>query len=218
MAKKNGLVVTHKVEKDLEQYQVYLNQIQGINSYSEFPEMPDNPFICLLSDVVSTKWKSKGFINGVGRGEMVNKTTGEIEPLSGNMIFGKTQELDSNQFTKLYNAQLKILFNLGHPALKVYGYFIKEMQDKKDNMDVYFGLQDCMDFCMYDSKTMIYRGLTELILKGFICKTTRPWVFYVNPLYAFNGNRITVYQEYVKAGTDISNDIQSEPKKISEEW
>ena len=32
--------------------------------------------------------------------------------------------------------------------------------------------------------------------KGFICKTGKPWVFYVNPAYAFNGNRITLVTEY----------------------
>lgn len=190
--------VPDRLNKAQDELGKYMNSIQSIDNYSDFPSMDHNPFTCLLTGVVKMDYKTVGAINGVSMIEYTDTNTGEVVNANENRIFRHKEEVDGEKFMKIYTAQLKEMFALSYPSLKVFGYFIKEMQKLKDTTDVFFRLQDCMDFCDYTSRAIVYRGLTELIQKGFICKTARTSTFYVNPLYVFNGNRIAIYKEYVR--------------------
>ena len=81
---------------------------------------------------------------------------------------------------------------------------------------IYMSLDDAIAFCEYEesSRPLIYKGLTELILKGFICKTNRPWTFYINPKYAHNGDRVLMFQEYVKKSSIGKNTMLG----LQEDW
>jgi hypothetical protein len=186
-----------RISKDQDALAAYFEKIQNIDNYSDFPSMDHNPFTCLLKANMKMDYKTKGAVNGVDRFEITDRDSGEIvSGMQSNILFRKKEIVDDEQFMKLYTSQLKDMFALTYPALKVFGYFIKEMQKLKDTTDVFFRLQDCMDFCDYSSRAIVYKGLTELILKGFICKTIRTSTFFINPLYIFNGNRIAIYKEY----------------------
>ena len=193
------------------EYMRYVESIESAEKFNEFPKLDVNPFMHLLGNVLQKEYKTLGSINGVGNVEMVDKKTGEIVQARENKVFTRKEFVDSDKFLKIYNSQLKEMFNLSYPALKVYGYFISEMQNTKDDTMIYFHLQDCMDFCDYNVHGMVYAGLTELIKKLFICKAIRHPMYYINPLYAFNGSRIILYSEY------INNDYYQARQKVIKE-
>lgn len=193
------------------EYMRYVESIESAEKFNDFPKLEVNPFMHLLGNVLQKEYKTLGSINGVGNVEMVDKKTGEIVQARENKVFTRKEFVDSDKFLKIYNSQLKEMFNLSYPALKVYGYFISEMQHTKDDTMIYFHLQDCMDFCDYNVHGMVYTGLTELIKKLFICKAVRHPMYYINPLYAFNGSRIILYSEY------INNDYYEARQRVIKE-
>lgn len=185
----------------------YANKVQDIESFIDFPKMDHNPFTCLLGDILNLGWNTKGVMNNIGNVEITNKTTGEIYAASENKVFRSKELVDTGKFMKIYTNQLKEMFSLSYSALKVYGYFIKEMQNTKDSTEIYFDIKECMEFCNYNGHAMIYRGLSELIKKLFICRTVRHPIYYVNPLYAFNGNRLLIFKEYERNDYFESNEL-----------
>lgn len=192
-------VVSQRALKEAEDLNKYTESISDITSFSELPSMDHNPFTCLLGDVMRIDYKTKGAMNGIDKFEITDRESGEVvSDMQSNLILRSREYVDNEKFAKLYGIQLKQMFNLSHPALKVYGYILKEIGSSKDSDYIYFSMKDCMEFCDYNSHVMVYRGLTELIKKLFISKTTKPPQLWVNPRCAFNGNRIVVFKEYIK--------------------
>jgi hypothetical protein len=192
-------VISQRATKAMEDLNSYTESIQNIDSFSELPGMDHNPFTCLLGEVMRIDYKTEGAINGIEKFEITDRESGEIiSDVQSNIIFRRKEIVDKERFSKIYGAQLKEMFNLSHPSLKVYGYFLSEIGGNKDTDYIYFSMKDCLEFCGYSSHVMVYKGLTELIKKLFISKTNKPPQFWVNPRYAFNGNRIAIFKEYVK--------------------
>ena len=218
----NKSVVPDNVMKDQVDLHNYFEQIEGKKNYSDFPEMSHNPFICLLNDDLQLRLVKKGYSGDVSSAisTYVNEDTGErtqIKESKGGSVFSEFKYVDPNEFTKIYKKNLKEMFSLSSTALKLFGYFIGQLDHKDRDGMVYMSLQDGIDFCEYgdNSKSLVYRGLIELILKGFICKTNRPWAFYVNPKYIHNGDRIAVFKEYIM--TPIKSDNSNNERSI-ENW
>jgi len=180
----------------------YLEKIKTISKFSEAPEMSDNPFLPSLGGEISIKRKVAGAENAVASFDMVNPSTGEIESTAEkNIIFMERREVDSNKFIKLYASRIKTMFNLSHTGFNIFLYFLHEMQKKHNiNRDlIYFSVGDCIKFCDYKSSNSIYRGLTELISVGFIAKAESPANhFYIDPKTAFNGDRLVIWEEYLR--------------------
>lgn len=190
--------VIKKIGEDYVELERYFDAIKGIESYDDFPKFKENPFLCLLMDQMKLTWKTKGVLNGIGSVEYVDKDTGQIVSASENRVFRRKEYVDSGTFTKMYYSQMKILFSLSGTTIKVFGYFIQQMDESNENGKVYFRLKECMDFLNLRSRASIYSGLRELITRGFICKTDIPWQFFVNPLYVFKGNRLVIFNEYIR--------------------
>jgi hypothetical protein len=179
----------------------YLEGIQDINSYSEFPEVINNPFLCSLNNMLKKGYKAERAVSAIARGTFADPDTGEVMDVTAPIRFGHAQVVDRNKFVKIYGDNLKNMFSLSGPALKVYGYFISQMVGRPMITEIYFRLQGCMDFTGYAGRSNIYLGLCELIKAGFIAKTNRPPSFFVNPLYAFNGDVVDTYNRYILEGS-----------------
>jgi hypothetical protein len=200
-----------------------MDKLEGKKNYSEFPEMTHNPFgIQLVSDM-PFKWikVGKSSDSAISMSSYTNEQTGvslNMKEINGRFFY-KEEIVDKGKFIKVYKNYLKDMFSLSSTALKLFGYFVGKL-GYKDNTDiVYMNLQDGIDFCQYgdNSRSLIYRGLVELISKGFICKTDRQWLFYVNPKYAFNGgNRVDLLFSCI-LNNDSDNADESKSHEI-ENW
>lgn len=212
MKKANGVALDLVIDSQ-NKLDEYAKKISEINSYREMPTVADNPFVFMMTDVMRFEFKSKGAVNGMEKFEITDRGTGEvISGMESNIVFRKKQYVDNQQFVKIYGAQLKIIFNLGYTALKVFGYFMSEMQNFKNSSIVVFDLKACMKFCEYDTHPMVYRGLTELIKKFVICKTDIDGRFWINPQFVFNGERIVVFNEFINKDSDHFKELNEARK------
>jgi hypothetical protein len=73
------------------------------------------------------------------------------------------------------------------------------MNTLKPNQDmVLFDMDECKKYTKYKTSKPIYKGLAELIDSEIIARTKFEYMFYINPMIFFNGNRITFAESYVK--------------------
>lgn len=183
-----------QAQKEIE---TYLENIKDIETFSDTLAISVSPFI----GQVETSFKSVDKMVGYKADEgltMIGDNTGDVSTGHSGRAFYKTKVVDDAKFIKLFQSNLKALFALSGGAVKVFGYFMYQMQGSggKDTDMIYFDKQECMEFCDYKVHNQVYNGLVELIKKEFIALSTRRHHFYVNPLYAFNGNRVVIVQEF----------------------
>ena len=199
---KQQAVISPATRKALQdEYTQYMFEVEGVVKFGDVPEVSDNPFRYKSIESFEMKRKVIGAVNGVTSVYIVDKETGKI--VSGateNRVFVKKEYVDNAKFIKIYQHRMKELFNMSHPAIKVMGYFMHEMQKPEYiRMDmIYLDKDACMEFCGYSVHNMLYKGLMELVKKGFIAKSDKPGYYFVDSNTSFNGNRIVIMEEYEK--------------------
>jgi hypothetical protein len=148
-----------------------------------------NPFINLLTI------KTKGRKVTVARGAtLVDMDTGEI---NGVTQIAQIVEVDEGQFIKLFTKDLAIWFDLNKPGMRVFGALLAVVQMSAIGRDlVYFdhGSKSAESFKI--SKATFYRGVEELLEKGFIARHKSSGWYFTNPSMFFNGNRARFIKEY----------------------
>jgi hypothetical protein len=206
----DGLLEAH------EEHRKYLEALEKATTFNECPEVDNNIFACLLSDRVVQKDIRKGYTSGKSR-TISDGETGEVIKVRDNTVFFSKQYVDNDKYIKLYMDGFRRFFDLSHPAYKVFGYFISELQKNKDTDIVHFSMQECMDYCEYKTHPMVYRALTELILKEFICKSSKyKFAFYVNPLNVCNGKRSRFIVDIINK--DKVDELSEDKKRELENW
>ena len=183
----------------------YFDIIKDVEKYSDVPAVNHNPFVASAINNVTIKKKFDGTVQGYGKGNLVNDETGEVVEVH---TFRKGKEVDSNAFKKIFNSRLKDIFNLSKTGITVFGYFIHALQSPVNvNRDcIYIDVDEAMSWCEYNSNVSVYNGLTELIKEGLIAKSHMRNMFYIDPNAIFNGNRLVIYEEYIKKEDNYFDD------------
>lgn len=139
--------------------------------------------------------KTKGKRVTVARGcSLIDRSTGEIE---GVTEIAQIIDVDEGQFVKLFTRDIAIWFDLNRSALRVFGVFLITIQNNAIGRDLVFvdHISDhAKEFDM--SKQTFYRGVDELITKGFIARHRSAGWYFINPAMFFNGNRARFIKEY----------------------
>ncbi|EKA5792011.1 replication/maintenance protein RepL [Salmonella enterica] len=101
---------------------------------------------------------------------------------------------------------VKALTELSSSGTKVFEVLYRTVQDNmnKDKVLIAYDLID--QNIVSISESTFFRGMKELIEKKFIAETTIQNLYFINPDYIFNGDRLSFVKTFIK-----SND----PKKIS---
>ncbi|EPL7413626.1 hypothetical protein WJA00_003129 [Klebsiella pneumoniae] len=114
-----------------------------------------------------------------------------------------TQEVDKEEFIKLYTSQIKAYFDLTKTAYKVFFIFLRIYQDAIGKDHFYLSCKKAMSLAekidhFVLSESIFYRGIKELIEKRIIAKTNeKNWCF-INPAIVFNGDRARFVSEIIK--------------------
>lgn len=120
-----------------------------------------------------------------------------VSPIAG---FWHATEVDPEQFVKLYINGVKALKELTTHGVRVFEMLYMSLKDNM-NKDVFVINYAKIDQSVYDiNKTSFYLGINELIDKGFIAQSDIPTMYWVNPNYLWNGNRIAYINEFYKKG------------------
>lgn len=154
-----------------------------------------NPFIEKAMEEISVRQR-KEMIRRTKEGEgllIVSERSGEVE---GHTAFMRYIEVDEAQFAKLYLSELSALFDLTKPAIRVLAYLLSALKPNKDT--VLFIMDDCIEYTKYKGKKDVLSGLSCLIESKIIARSKQEFIYFINPLIFFNGNRVTFAKTYVK--------------------
>lgn len=134
-----------------------------------------------------------------------DEKTGE---LLGHTQFIRQIEVDEEQFTKVYLSQFTSFFDLKTQGIKVFGYIMNKLIPKNDMFP--FFMNECLEFTKYKNKKQIYEGLAQLVNSEIIARGPSDSFYFINPMVAFNGDRVTYAKTYIKKSKRISNPNQME--------
>lgn len=162
-----------------------------------FNKNKTNPFIEKAIDEINNNIVKK-YQNATGTDQRavlqaIDPKTGE---LLGHTTFVRQIEVDEEKFTKLYLSNFSAFWDLGTQAIKIFGYIMTKLVIGQDMF--IFLLEDCLEYTGYKNHRSIHQGLTNLLKAEIIARGPADNLYFINPLVAFNGNRVTYAKTYVK--------------------
>mgnify|MGYP001118585111 CR=1 FL=1 len=164
---------------------------------SKYEQNKENPFLKEAIEQIQNNVVKK-YKNSAGYGEKavlqaVDPNTGEM---LGHTTFIRQIEVDEEKFTKFYLAQFSSFWDLPNSAIKIFSYIMTKLTPKQDIF--FFFMDECMEFTGYKSKGAILIGLGSLVEHKIIARGRTDTMYFINPMVAFNGDRVTFAKTYVK--------------------
>jgi len=164
---------------------------------SKFSKNKENPFIKQAVEQVNSsivkKYKTASKTGEKAILKAYDENTGEV---LGHTQFIRQIEVDEEQFAKFYLSNFSSFFDLKPSAIKVFGYILTQLIPNRDLFNFY--IEDCQEYSGYKSAKTVYNGLASLLSNEIIARGRNEYEYFINPMVAFNGNRITFAKTYVK--------------------
>lgn len=155
-----------------------------------------NPFV--RTAVANTKQGVKRITNKEnGRMMVVSGDTGEIVAPAG---FWQAQEVDKTQFVKLYVNGVKAFKDLSGAGTKVFEVLYIKVQESIGKDVIYMSFPEIKQELTPMGEATFYRGMKELIDKGFLAESLIQGKYFLNPDYMWNGDRLAFVKEFRKIG------------------
>jgi hypothetical protein len=149
-----------------------------------------NPFMMELTT------KTKRITNKRGDMMLVNSQTGEIQTsIAG---FWESEEVDSTKFVKLFVKGVAALKELTNAGTKVFEVLYLKIQETIGQDQVYMSFATIDQDITPMSESTYMRGMRELIEKGFLAATPNIGLYWLNPSFIWNGDRLAFVKEYWK--------------------
>ncbi len=127
---------------------------------------------------------------------LVNQNTGEVHGTHVTTY----KRVDGEQFVKLFTANIALTFDLSAQGIKAFSVLMWAIQNKAIAKDeIYLDTHTREDFIeahvgkdkpLKLSQPTFARGLAELTKAQIIAKTLRQGIYWINPNFVFNGDRI----------------------------
>lgn len=151
-----------------------------------------NPFIG--SAVANTKTGVRRITDKTGNRMMVvAENTGEIIAPAG---FWQAEEVDKSQFVKLYVNGVKAFKDLSGAGTKVFELLYMEVQKAIGSDRIFLSFHTIDQAVTPMSESTFMRGMRELVAKGFLAESMGPGMYFLNPDYLWNGDRLAFVREY----------------------
>jgi hypothetical protein len=151
-----------------------------------------NPFIDATSLATKSRVKRVAEANGE-RLMVISGDSGEILAPAG---FWHAQEVDKTQFVKLYINGVKAFKELTSAGTRAFEFLYIEIQKNIGKDKVFLSYQAINQELTPIGKATFYRGMKELVEKSFIAETDVQNIYFVNPDYMWNGDRLAFVKEY----------------------
>ena len=175
-----------------------------------------NPF---LDDMIVPVKGQKVQISKLGKDNniLVNQSTGEVHGTHVTTY----RKVDSEQFVKLFTANIALTFQLSSAGIKAFGVLLWVVQNKalsKDEVDLdsyaldeFYELHKDSEPPLRLGHPTFKRGINELEKAQIVAKTLRKGRYFINPNFVFNGDRVafTTVIERKKAETPEIKEISS---------
>lgn len=162
-------------------------EITGVRSA---PAHKENPF--LRGSLVAVKGRKKNYTVASGAMTLTDKT-GVIQ---GTVQHTITKVVDDTLFVKVFSDGIAGMYDLGRPGTKVFRFLFDEVQKNPNQDRMYLYFMDALEDPWCIPKTTFFKGMAELLDKGFLAKSANPNMFFLNPSMMWNGDRFRFVQEY----------------------
>jgi hypothetical protein len=173
---------------------------RGVTLYQE------NPFL------IEVKTRTRKITNKRGDMMLVNNETGEIQSqIAG---FWEAEEVDSTKFVKLFIKGVKALKELTGAGTKVFEVLYLRVQENIGKDQIYMSFSAVDQTLTPMSNPTYDRGMRELIEKGFIAATRAQGMYWLNPDFVWNGDRLAFVKEYRKSKTEKAIENFKDTKTI----
>lgn len=155
----------------------------------------ENPF---LQDMIIPMEGRRVRLSTLGRDDnvLVNQRTGEVHGTHVTTY----KKVDGEQFVKLFTANIAMTFDLSAQGIKAFSVLTWALQHRAIAKDeIYLDTHTREDFIVAHeggdkplrlSQATFARGLAELTKAQIIAKTLRQGIYWINPNFVFNGDRI----------------------------
>lgn len=173
------------------------NRLYKLSDYG-FNE--ENPFIKQAIEQVHKNVVKKYKTASATGQKAILKAIDDNGEVLGHTQFIRQIEVDEQQFAKFYLSNFSAFFDLKPPAIKVFGYILNQLVPNKD--EFIFLLDDCIKYTGYKTKASVFQGLGQLVENEIIARGKTDFLYYINPMIVFNGNRVTFAKTYVKKKVD----------------
>jgi hypothetical protein len=150
-----------------------------------------NPF---MMDITT---KTRRVTNKRGDMMLVNSGTGEIQ--SSIAGFWESEEVDSTKFVKLFVQGVKALKELTGAGSKVFEVLYLRVQEAIGQDKIYMAFASVDQALTPMSNATYDRGMRELLEKGFIAATPSQGMYWLNPSFVWNSDRLAFVKEYRKS-------------------
>jgi hypothetical protein len=158
-----------------------------------FPVYLSNPSI---SDVLPSKISPKKKTKPVDA-YMVSPGTGEIIT-RGAFSFVEEEEVDTEQFVKVYHQGIKKHSEMSKAGMALFDFVYDSMRGQKGK-DKDMVLLNYAVVTLWDagiSRATYFRGMKELLEKGFLFRSISADEYFVNIKFMFNGSRVNLIKTY----------------------
>lgn len=133
-------------------------------------------------------------------GFVAKDDTGETISVAG---VHRVEEVDEDQFVKLFTRNSALFFDLNKPAQKMLWFILLQLQSQPGRDGVWILWRDVEDWIQQKeitglSRPNYHRAIAELLHKKLIAESDRTNFYWINPHVFFNGDRLVYIQEYRK--------------------
>lgn len=179
---------------------------QGTNlSLRQLPRYEYNPFVFPEDRAVTIQKGSDGKIISNGNESDPFKVKGMV----------RVREVDNEKFVKIYTNHISMWFELSSAGQRVLQYIMTILPRDTDKIN--FNLGRAMAYTGYSSTVSLYEGLAELIKQKIIARTENPGLYFINPRFLFNGDRVVFAEaimrnpQAIQERTDLLKSINEPP-------
>lgn len=153
----------------------------------DIPAFSENPSIPLAAQTAKTG--TRRIANKTGDKCMIVSDSGDVLAPAG---FHEILEVDRTQFVKMYVGGIRAFHDLSNAGVKVFDLVYRLMLKSPNNDTLYLSYKEAPRM----SRATFDRGIIELLQKEILYKSTRPYLYYINITYMFNGDRFALIKEY----------------------
>lgn len=162
---------------------------------SDFQNNKENPFakqtIVQMGNYLATRQVAGKNDDERAVLQAYDENTGEM---LGQTVFMRTKMVDTETFAKVYQAGFSAFADLKPSVMKVFQYIVSQL--KPDNDRFFLFVEDIIEATGY-SKMTVYRALGHLCSREIIARGRGETDYFINPMYVFNGNRVTFITNWI---------------------
>lgn len=186
----------------LTEHEMTTKPLKTLRAYEE------NPFL----QAIEPSMKRRTEILYDGKQAVIHRDTGEVQ--EDRLAIARIKWVESEQFVKVYTANMAVFFDLNKPAQRVCEFMVDTISNPqfigRDQIPLYY--QSYVKFCEQgdkkgSNKQSFNTGMRELATKALIAKSAMRDHWFINPAVIFNGDRarfITEVRKKRKSQADLA--------------